>query len=83
MPLRIISAVFPERDRRLVSLQLLPENLYQQLTLAEAFGHTALLMFLYFMLLALVLLLASLLNRKYAGLLADTALIILGRYLHL
>lgn len=54
------------------------DDLYQQLTLAEAFGHTALLMFLYFLLLALILLLASLFNQKYAGLLADTVLIILG-----
>ena len=71
------SAVFPERTGDYI-LQLLPENLYQQLTLAEAFGHTALLMFLYFLLLALILLLASLFNQKYAGLLADTVLIILG-----
>lgn len=53
-------------------------QMHQQLTLAEAFGHTALLMFLYFLLLALILLLASLFNQKYAGLLADTVLIILG-----
>lgn len=71
------SAVFPERTGDYI-LQLFPENLYQQLTLAEAFGHTALLMFLYFLLLALILLLASLFNQKYAGLLADTVLIILG-----
>lgn len=71
------SAVFPERTGDYI-LQLLPENLYQQMTLGTAVRHTILLMLLYFLLLALVLLVSALCNQKYAGLLADAALIILG-----
>ena len=71
------SSVFPERTGDYI-LQLLPENLYQQMTLGTAVRHTAILMMLYFLLLALVLLVSTLLNRKYAGLLADAVLIALG-----
>ena len=71
------SSVFPERTGDYI-LQLLPENLYQQMTLGAALGHTIALMLLYFLMLALILLLSALLNQKYAGLLADAALIILG-----
>lgn len=71
------SSVFPERTGDYI-LQLLPENLYQQMTLGTAFAHTILLMLLYFLLLAFVLLLSALCNQKYVGLLADASLIILG-----
>lgn len=71
------SSVFPDRTGDYI-LQLLPENLYQQMTLGAALGHTIALMLLYFLMLALILLLSALLNQKYAGLLADAALIILG-----
>lgn len=71
------SSVFPERTGDYI-LQLLPENLYQQMTLEAAVRHTALFMLLYMLLLALVLLASVLFNRKYAGLLADAVLIILG-----
>lgn len=71
------SSVFPEQTGDYI-LQLLPENLYQQMTLGAALGHTIALMLLYFLMLALILLLSALLNQKYAGLLADAALIILG-----
>ncbi|MCD8232669.1 MAG: hypothetical protein LUD14_12870 [Clostridiales bacterium] len=69
--------VYPERTADYV-VQLLPANLYQQMTLLTAVLHTALLMGVYFLLLALVLLLSALCSRKYAGILADAFLIIMG-----
>lgn len=69
--------VFPERSWDYVT-RLLPENLYQQMALADALFHTALLMLLYFFLLSMVLLLSALCNRKYFGILIDSFLIILG-----
>lgn len=71
------ASAFPERSGDYI-LQLLPENLYQQMDLATAFIHTVFLMFLYFLLMAMILLLFSLCNRKYAGILADVILILLG-----
>lgn len=70
-------SVFPERSGDYI-LQLLPENLYQQMTLGTAAAHTICMMMLYFLFLALILLLASLCSHKNAGLLIDTALILLG-----
>ncbi|MCD8217362.1 MAG: hypothetical protein LUD01_04845 [Clostridiales bacterium] len=70
-------SVYPERTADYV-VQLLPANLYQQMTLPEAVFFTATLMWFYFLLLALILLLSTLYSRKYAGVLADAFLIILG-----
>ena len=68
---------FPERSGDYLT-QLLPENLYQQMTLGTAVFHTVMLMVLYFLLLALILLLSAVCNKKSAGILADGFLIILG-----
>lgn len=68
---------FPERSGDYI-LQLLPENLYQQMTLGTAVAHTVCMMVLYFLLLAFILLLTSLCGRKNLGILIDTALILLG-----
>lgn len=71
------SARFPERTGDYI-LQLLPENLYQQMTLKTVLCHTTVLMMLYFLLLAEILLLAALCNRKKAGIGVDLLLIALG-----
>ena len=74
---RFYASTFPDRSGDYI-LQLLPENLYQQMSLATALVHTVLLMLLYFVLLALVLLLSALCNQKYIGFLVDAVLILLG-----
>ena len=62
------SSIFPERTGDYI-LQLLPENLYQQMTFRTAFACTATLLALYFFLLAMILLFAALCNRKFVGVL--------------
>lgn len=71
------TSVFPERSGDYI-LQLLPENLYQQMTLGTVFVHTVCMMAFYFLLLALILLLASLCGHKNVGILVNTVLILLG-----
>jgi hypothetical protein len=71
------NVTFPERSGDYI-LQLLPENLYQQMSLGTAFIHTIMFMILYFYLLAQILLFSALCNRKLAGILADGFLIIAG-----
>ena len=71
------SSIFPERTGDYI-LQLLPENLYQQMTFRTAFAYTATLLALYFFLLAMILLFAALCNRKFVGVLLDGILIVLG-----
>lgn len=71
------AATFPERSGSYV-VQLIPENLYHHMSLGSAVVHTSLLLFLYFMLLAMILLLFTLINKKLYGILLDGFLIILG-----
>lgn len=71
------SAAFPERSGSYV-VQLIPENLYHHMSLGNAVVHTSLLLFLYFMMLAMILLLFTLMNKKLSGILLDGFLIILG-----
>ena len=71
------SSTFPERTGDYI-LQLLPENLYQQMLFSTAVLHTILMLFLYFFLLAMILLFATLCNRKFVGVLVDGILIVLG-----
>lgn len=71
------SSTFPERTGDYI-LQLLPENLYQQMLFSTAVLHTILLLFLYFFLLAMILLFSALCNQKFAGVLVDGILIVLG-----
>lgn len=71
------AAAFPERSGS-YCLQLIPENLYNHMSLGRAVVHTSLLLFLYFLLLAMILLLFTLMNRKLFGILLDGFLIILG-----
>lgn len=68
---------FPERAGDYAA-QLIPENLYNQISLGKAVFHTAMLQALYFFLLALILLICALIGRKLTGLLLDGALILLG-----
>ena len=55
-----------------------PGNLYQQMGLGMALLHSACMMYLHFLLLSMVILWSFLLQKKYAGILADGFLIILG-----
>lgn len=71
------SSTFPERTGDYI-LQLLPENLYQQMLFSTAVLHTILMLFLYFFLLAMILLFVALCNRKFVGVLVDGILIVLG-----
>ena len=71
------SSTFPERTGDYI-LQLLPENLYQQMMFSTAVLHTILMLFLYFFLLAMILLFTALCNRKFVGVLVDGILIVLG-----
>lgn len=71
------AVVFPERSAGYL-VHILPENVYHHMTLGTAVMHTALLMILYYLLLALILLLSALCNKKYAGILADAFLVIMG-----
>lgn len=70
-------AAFPERAGEYV-VQLVPENLYNQMALITAVIHTALLLILYFIMLALNILVFSLVKKKMTGILLDAFLIILG-----
>lgn len=71
------TAVFPERAGDYI-VQLLPENLYNQMELRNVILHSTGLLFLYFVLLALILLLFSLLNHKNWGIFLDGGIILLG-----
>lgn len=70
-------ALFPERDGEYV-VELIPENLYNQIPLSVAVIHTALLLILYFIMLALLILVFALVKKKIAGLFFDGILILLG-----
>lgn len=70
-------ALFPERAGEYV-VELIPENLYNQIPLSMAVFHTALLLILYFIMLALIILIFALVKRKIAGLFLDGILILLG-----
>ena len=70
-------ASYPERAGEYV-VQLVPENLYNQITLSTAMVHTAVLLILYFIMLAIIILLFSLIKKKSIGILVDAFLIVLG-----
>lgn len=70
-------SVFPERAGDYV-VRLLPENLYNQMQLQDVIIHSTSLLFLYFVLLALILLLFTLLNHKSWGVFVDGCIILLG-----
>ncbi|MDE6759701.1 MAG: hypothetical protein K2J90_03360 [Lachnospiraceae bacterium] len=71
------AAVFPERAGEYV-VELIPENLYNQVSLAVALVHTVLLLISYFIMLALFILLFSLVQKKMIGIFLDGILILLG-----
>ena len=71
------TSVYPDRTVDYV-VQLIPGNLYQQMGLGMAPLHSACMMYLHFLLLSMVILWSFLLQKKYAGILADGFLIILG-----
>lgn len=71
------ASTFPGHEGDYI-VKLFPANLYHQMTFGGAVWHTVSMMFLYYLLLALILLLSALCNKKFAGVLADGFLIILG-----
>lgn len=71
------AAVYPERAGEYV-VQLIPENLYNQVLLKTSMLHTAILLILYFIMLALIILVFSLLKKKIIGILLDAFLIVMG-----
>ena len=71
------AAVFPERSQSYLTM-ILPENVYHHMSLGTAMTHTALLMALYYLFLSFILLLSALCNQKYAGILTDVFLVVLG-----
>lgn len=70
-------AVFPEHSGEYV-VQLIPENLYNQISLSGAVIHTVLLLVLYFIMLAMFILVFSIIKKKIAGILVNGCLIIFG-----
>lgn len=71
------TSVFPDHIGDYV-VQLVPGNLYQQMSLGTALLHSFCLMYLHFMMIAMIILLFFLCQRKYAGILVNGFLIILG-----
>lgn len=71
------TSVYPDRTGDYV-VQLLPGNLYQQMTLEQALIHTFCLLLLYFLLISYVLLFSTVSNHRYVGILANGFAIILG-----
>ena len=70
-------AIFPERYGGLVG-ELIPVNLYNQMTLLQTMFLTLVSLFAYLMLLALVLLFMTIMGHKEAGVLTDIFLIVGG-----
>ncbi len=68
---------YPENSNDYIS-SLIPLNLFQQLTFTEAMVHTFLLLSLNLFMISLIILFASVMNRKLIGLIADAVMIILG-----
>lgn len=71
------TSVYPDRTGDYV-VQLLPGNLYQQMTLEQALIHTFCLLLLYFLLISYVLLFSAVSNHRYVGILVNGFAIILG-----
>lgn len=71
------AAVFPEKSGDYV-IELLPENLYNQMSLWTAVLHTSILMFLNCILISRILLLSSLLNKKRIGIFINVLFIACG-----
>ena len=71
------TSVYPDRTGDYV-VQLLPGNLYQQMTLEQALIHTFCLLLLYFLLISYVLLFSAVSNHRYVVILVNGFAIILG-----
>lgn len=71
------AVVFPEKSRN-TGAQLLPENLYNQLSVFEATALSYLFVFAYFMMIGLILLAFSLVKRKTTGFVFCGGIISLG-----
>lgn len=71
------AAYFPEHSQDYV-VRLLPESIYQQMTLQTAFCNTFILMLLMFFLLSMVLLFSALCSKKYIGIVVDIFFVVLG-----
>lgn len=71
------TSVFPEREGEYIT-QLLPDNLYNQISMGDTIFHSTALVALYLAMLALILLLFSLINKKRIGIFLDGTLILLG-----
>lgn len=70
----------PEMNNSFVA-ELIPENLYNQLSLIGAFLHTFLLVFLYLIVIGLLFIIARLLNKKILSVLLSGTVIITGTVL--
>ncbi|MCD7922775.1 MAG: hypothetical protein LUG27_10175 [Clostridiales bacterium] len=71
------TSAYPDRTGDYV-VELVPGNLYQQMSLPEALVHSFFLLLLHFIVIAMILLAASLCNQKYAGVLINAFLLIMG-----
>lgn len=71
------AATYPDQSSSYI-VQLVPGNLYQQISFGMALLHSACLMYLHFMMIALIILLCFLCHKKLTGILINAALIILG-----
>ncbi len=71
------SALYPEKSGNF-GVQLLPENLYNQLSVFQAAIQSYLLVFAYLMIIGLILLAFSLIKKKTAGFVISAAVISLG-----
>lgn len=70
-------SVFPERRGQYV-VQLIPENLYNQIPLVNVMVHSVLLLILYFFMLAMLIFMFSVMNKKIIGIIVDGIIIIAG-----
>ena len=71
------AAELPDKANDFVD-NLLPENLYLHMDLIMALIHTYALLFLYLLMLGMILIVASLLNVKYLGILVNALLVVIG-----
>lgn len=70
-------SMFPERAGEYV-VELVPENLYNQMSLFQTLIHTTLLLISYLIMLSMLLLVFSLIKKKIIGIFMDCMLIVLG-----
>ena len=70
-------SVFPEKEKSVIA-ELLPGNLYNQMYLYEAFRLNIVTLFLYLYIFTNIQILATILNKRFAGIIINILLISLG-----